>query len=95
MLRPAVVLAGSGNRGWILCQVTSKRYTDQKAVELSNQDFQEGSLRVASFARPGKLFTANNSLIISEVCRLKGKVLNAIVTSVIDILRENDLHNDT
>lgn len=94
-LRPAVVLAPSGKENWILCQVTSKQYTDQKAVELSNQDFQIGSLRVGSFARPGKLFTANDSLIISEIGRLKVKILNSIVTSVIDILRKDDLRNDT
>ncbi|HJW87137.1 MAG TPA: type II toxin-antitoxin system PemK/MazF family toxin [Candidatus Brocadiaceae bacterium] len=86
-LRPSVVLAPSGKEEWILCQITSKQYIDQKAVELSNQDFQTGSLRVTSFVRPGKLFTANNSLIISEVGKLKGNVLNLIITSVIEILK--------
>ena len=87
-LRPSVVLAPSGKGDWILCQVTSKQYIDQKAVELSNQDFQTGSLQVTSFARPGKLFTANNSLIISEVGKLKGNILNSIITSVIEILKK-------
>jgi len=87
-LRPSVVLASSGKADWILCQVTSKRYIDPKAVELSNQDFQTGSLRATSFARPGKLFTANNSLMISEVGKLKDNTLNSIVTSVIEILRD-------
>ena len=87
-LRPSVVLAPSGKGDWILCQITSKRYTDPKAVELSNQDFQIGSLRITSFARPGKLFTANDSLIVSEVGKLKLHVLDSIITSVIDILKE-------
>ncbi|MFV1975647.1 MAG: type II toxin-antitoxin system PemK/MazF family toxin [Candidatus Scalindua sp.] len=87
-LRPSVVLASSGKGDWILCQITSKRYTDPKAVELSNQDFQIGSLRVTSFARPGKLFTANDSLIVSEVGKLKLNVFDSIITSVIDILKE-------
>jgi len=87
-LRPSVVLASSGKGDWILCQITSKRYTDPKAVELSNQDFQIGSLRITSFARPGKLFTANDSLIVSEVGKLKLNVLDSIITSVIDILKE-------
>jgi len=86
-LRPSVVLAPPGKGEWILCQITSKQYIDQKAVELSSQDFQTGSLRVTSFVRPGKLFTANNSLIISEVGKLKGNVLNLIITSVIEILK--------
>jgi mRNA interferase MazF len=86
-LRPAVVLAPSGKGDWILCQITSKQYIDQKAVEISDQDFQTGSLRVTSFARPGKLFTANNSLIISEVGKLKENILDSIITAVIEILR--------
>ena len=61
-LRPSVVLATSGKEEWILCQITSKQYIDQKAVELSNQDFQTGSLRVTSFARPGKLFYRKQQL---------------------------------
>ncbi|MDR4496845.1 MAG: type II toxin-antitoxin system PemK/MazF family toxin [Candidatus Scalindua sp.] len=88
-LRPSVVLARSGKEDWILCQVTSKRYMDAKAVEITDQNFQTGSLRVTSFARPGKLFTANNSLIISEVGKLKNTILNSIITSVIDILKED------
>ncbi len=86
-LRPAVVLAPSGKGDWILCQITSKQYIDQKAVEISDQDYQTGSLRVTSFARPGKLFTANNSLIISEVGKLKENILDSIITAVIKILR--------
>jgi hypothetical protein len=87
-LRPSVVLAPSGKGDWILCQITSNRYADQKAVGLSDQDFQTGSLRVTSFARPGKLFTANDSLVISEVGKLKDNILNSIVTTVIEILKE-------
>ena len=77
-LRPAVILASSGKGDWILCQVTSQRYTDLKAIELSNQNFQSGSLRKISFARTGKLFTANESLIVSEVGKLNSKTLNSI-----------------
>ena len=69
-LRPAVVLADAGRDDWILCQVTSNPYSDLKAVQLGENDFILGSLHRASFARPGKLFTANMSLIHSEVGRL-------------------------
>ena len=57
-LRPAVVLANAGRGDWILCQVTSSPYSDATAVGLSSTDFKRGSLRVVSYARPGKLFTA-------------------------------------
>lgn len=54
-LRPAVVLADAGRGDQILCQVTSKPYGDARAVELDHTSFASGSLRVVSFARPGKL----------------------------------------
>ena len=61
-LRPAVVLAAAGRGDWILCQVTSKPYGDSRAIKLEDAAFATGSLRVISFARPGKLFTANRDL---------------------------------
>jgi len=54
-LRPAVVLAAAERGDWILCQVTSKPYADARAVELTDADFEHGSLRVVSYARPCKL----------------------------------------
>ena len=64
-MRPAVVLADVGRGDCILCQITSKPYGDPSAIELANAAFTSGSLRVISYARPAKLFTANQSLITS------------------------------
>ena len=86
-LRPAVVLADVGRGDRILCQVTSKSYGDARAVELGTVDFAKGSLRVTSYARPGKLFTANRDLIASEVGELKAESLNRLVDAVVDLLR--------
>ena len=58
-LRPAIVLARGDRDDWVLCQVTSKPYGDRRALELRDADF--GGLRVSSFARPAKLFTAHQS----------------------------------
>jgi hypothetical protein len=43
----------------MLCQVTGKPYGDVRAINLEDASFAAGSLRVASYARPGKLFTAS------------------------------------
>jgi len=86
-LRPAVVLADSGRADWILCQITSKPYGDPKAITLSDKSFDRGSLRTISYARPGKLFTANSSLMITQIGSLKDKILKNIIESVISILR--------
>ncbi|MEX5217597.1 MAG: type II toxin-antitoxin system PemK/MazF family toxin [Nitrospira sp.] len=86
-LRPAVVLADARRGDWILCQVTSKPYGDTQAIKLEDTDFSTGSLRVLSYARPGKLFTANRDLIISEVATLKSQSLKQVVDAVVNLLR--------
>lgn len=81
-LRPAVCLADAGQGDWVLCQVTSNPYGDPSALPLSAADFASGGLRVASFARPGKLFTASVGLIVRSVGALSpaafGRVLSAV-----------------
>jgi len=86
-LRPAVILAGAGRDDWILCQVTSNPYSDPQAIVLTDAAFRSGSLRVTSYARPGKLFTANRSLMAAQAGYLKDETLQDIVDAVIGILR--------
>jgi len=80
--RPAVVLANSGKGDWILCQLTSRSYADERAVELTDRDFLSGGLRVISYARPGKLFTAYEGLFISEEGILMPEVLQRITDQI-------------
>jgi mRNA interferase MazF len=82
-----VVLADAGRGDWPLCQVTSKPYGDPSSISLSDESFAEGSLKTASFARPGKLFTAATSLIVNEVGLLKPEVMKEIVDAVVGRLR--------
>jgi len=70
-LRPAVVLAEAGRGDWILCQITSQPYGDLRAIKLEAGDFAHGSLRLTSFARPGKLFTAHASLVAGQLGELR------------------------
>ena len=62
-LRPAFILSGGERDDWLLCQITSNPYADSNAIEITDADFDCGSLQRISYARPGKLFTANASLI--------------------------------
>ena len=66
-LRPAVVLAKVAQGDSILCQITSNPYRDAQAIELTDASFLACSLRTTSYARPGKLFTANHELIKAQV----------------------------
>ena len=52
-LRPALVLADVGRQDLILCQITSKSYSDALAVRLQQKDFTMGTLPLVSFVRPG------------------------------------------
>ena len=87
-LRPAVVLADAGRGDWILCQITSKPYSDPGAVELDAGGFARGSLHVVSYARPGKLFTASQGLMTRRVGTLTNAALEQIVDAVVGLLRK-------
>jgi len=86
-LRPAVVLAGVDRDDWILCQITSNPYADPHAVEIADSDFASGNLMRTSYARPGKLFSANTTLMRRIAGDLTQPKLIAIVDAVITILR--------
>lgn len=86
-LRPAVCLANAGRGDWILCQVTSKAYGDSRAQKLDPSDVAVGGLRFTSFARPGKLFTAHESLIVRSVAKLTDPAFQRVLSAVIDILK--------
>ena len=87
-LRPAVVLADVGRGDYMLCQITSNRYADSSAVELRHEHFSQGSLLRTSYARPGKLFTANDNLIVREAGALKVECRRVIVESIEKLLRK-------
>jgi mRNA interferase MazF len=83
-----VALADAAKGDWILCQITSKPYSDPRAIELNGGSFQQGSLHLVSYARPGKLFTASQSLIVRQVGVLKDDALKRIIEAVVELLRE-------
>jgi mRNA interferase MazF len=86
-LRPAVALGDAGRGDWVLCQITSKPYADPLAIELDNNSFAAGSLQLVSYARPGKLFTASQTLMVRQVGALKADALKQIVDAVVKLLR--------
>ena len=86
-VRPAVVLAGIGRGDWVLCQITSNSYSDKRAVLLDDGSFIAGSLRLASYARPGKLFTANVSSISSEVGILSPAAFRQVIAAVVALIQ--------
>ena len=84
-VRPAV-LAAAGRDDFVLCQITSNSYSEPLAIALGNADFATGGLLAASFARPGKLFTANSSLIFRQVGQLQHAAFTRLLDGVIALL---------
>jgi PemK-like, MazF-like toxin of type II toxin-antitoxin system len=86
-LRPAVVIAHAGGADWVLCQVTSNPYGDAAAVALSITSFESGGLGRESFARPGKLFTASESLFVRSAGQLTRASHRDLVARVVAVLQ--------
>jgi mRNA interferase MazF len=86
-LRPAIVLADVGRGDWLLCQITSKPYGDVQSIQINDADFISGSLRLASFVRSGKLFTANATLIAGKVGQLKPEKFSLVRDAVIQLVK--------
>jgi hypothetical protein len=82
-----LVLGDAGRDDWILCQITSNPYSDPLAVRLGDEHFETGSLQLVSYARPGKLFTASSTLVVSQVGKIRADALREVVDRVIQILR--------
>ena len=88
-LRPAIVLADAGRGDWALRQLTSNSYSDPDAVQIEDEDFTSGSLHRTSYARPGKIFTANESLMVSQVGKLKDDSFRKVAHAVVHLLQSN------
>jgi mRNA interferase MazF len=86
-VRPAVCLADAGRGDWVLCQITSSAYADPAAVPLGATDFSSGGLLVASFARPGKLFTAHAGLLVRSVGVLTAAAFGRVLSAVLAVLQ--------
>jgi len=87
-LRPAVVLAEAGRGDWILCQITSNSYGDPRAIKLEASDFADGALRLTSYARPGKLFTAHTSLVAGQAAKLQTGKFTAIRDAAVRMIQK-------
>ena len=85
-LRPALLVAESGRGDWVCVQITSQPYADLRAVTLSDADFHAGSLNRISFVRPGKLFTANQSLFRRSVGNIRQAKLKQVRQAIITLL---------
>ena len=69
-LRPALALVDLPGDDLILCQITSQARSDGFSISLGTSDLARGSLPVASFIRPNRLFTADQAVIVRVAARI-------------------------
>lgn len=65
-------------------------YADTDAIEITDSSFASGSLQRTSYARPGKLFTANAELFEGTAGKLKEEVRGKIVEGIVRLLRAGE-----
>ena len=86
-LRPVLLVADAGHSDWIACQITSNPYIDTLAIPVDIADFTVGGLRHLSYVRPGKLFTANESIFATISGILKPDILARIRQAIIAVIQ--------
>ena len=84
--RPALVLAVLPGDDIIVCQITSKSKSDPLSLSLEASDFISGSLPIASFIRPNKIFTSDKNLILSVAGHLSEAKIHDVLNAVITII---------
>ncbi len=85
--RPALVVCTLKGDDLILCQITSKKAKDDYSIELPETDFLSGSLKQDSNIRPNKLFTADKSIILYKIGRLKEKKMEDVLEKISEIIK--------
>jgi mRNA interferase MazF len=86
-LRPVLLVASAGRRDWIVCQITSNPYADLHPIAISFDHFVTGGLPHTSYLRPGKLFTAHESIIVGSQGVLKPSALDAARNAVAQVIQ--------
>jgi mRNA interferase MazF len=81
-LRPALTLVELPGDDLILCQITSQARFDGFSISLDRNDFSNGSLPVASYIRPNRLFTADRSIVVRSAGRVKSAKLQQVLAAL-------------
>jgi len=85
--RPALVIApAKPHDDVILCMITSKAKGDDRAILITEADFEYGKLPKDSNVRPNRLFTADAGIILRAAGKLSEEKVNEVVTEIVRII---------
>jgi mRNA interferase MazF len=84
--RPALVVADWGGDDVMLCQITSQSKRDGLELPLTEADFDNGRLPIASHIRPNKLFTADKRIIRNVAGRIIGTKYSEVAAKIVKLV---------
>ncbi|MBI4710280.1 MAG: type II toxin-antitoxin system PemK/MazF family toxin [Nitrospirae bacterium] len=84
--RPAVIISSDNyndsNEDIVVVALTSNVEPRKFSVALTNDELEEGALKVASMIRVDKIYTLNKSIVIKTFGRVKPDILTKIKNSL-------------
>ena len=86
--RPALVLTDLRGDDIMICQITSNPKDDIFAQALKSEDFVSGSLPVASFIRPLRIFTADKHIVFHKIGQITPERMNKVIDAIIFTLKQ-------
>ncbi|MFC2136482.1 type II toxin-antitoxin system PemK/MazF family toxin [Bacteroidota bacterium] len=84
--RPALILTALDGSDVILCQITSRNVKDGYAIQISDDDFESGTLKQISNVRPNRIFTADGQIVLYKIGKLQTAKISHIVNKVVEII---------
>jgi mRNA interferase MazF len=85
-VRPALVLVSLPGDDLILSQITSQARSDGFSISLLDTDFSQGRLPHASYVRPNRLFTVDQSVVTRSAGRVLAGKLQEVLAAARKIL---------
>lgn len=86
--RPALVVAQGGGDDLIICKVTSRSVNDRYVVRIDQGDFESGSIKRTSYARPNQLMTIDRKVVLYKAGRLMRKTVDKVIDRCVEVLRK-------
>ncbi|MGA7722547.1 MAG: type II toxin-antitoxin system PemK/MazF family toxin [Ignavibacteriaceae bacterium] len=86
--RPALVITKLGGDDLIVCMITHQASNkDTYKIPLTDNDFAEGKLKVTSYIRPNRVFTADSKIIVKKKGNISPTKLSEVISKVIEIIK--------
>lgn len=84
--RPAFVIREFNGGDTLLCQITSKAFSNEYAIQITDKEFKSGSLNRVSNIRTDKIFTCSKNIILYKVGKLNDEAVQKVTKSLIKSL---------